>query len=429
MCDTLVAVRPGRVLFAKNSDRDPNEAQVLDWQPRRDHPAGTRLWCTRIVIDQVRTTYAVLLSRPFWMWGAEMGANEHGVVIGNEAVFTDQPYAPTGLTRHGPRAAGPRAGATTAEGAVDVIIDLLGRYGQGGGCSRDDPGFTYHNSYIVADPTGAFVVETAGELWAVEQVTSGVRSISNGLTIPGFADHGDRVRTWYAQARKRRARTGACPADSVGDLMSVLRPTATRGPNPVRTLHGSEGGALHARRRGAEGHVADHRVLGGRARRRRRPPPLGDRHRGALHRGLPPGARWTAPRPGPEPTDRFDPRPGGGATNCSIGRSCPIPSGCSPPTPPIATAQGPVDPRPARPRLGIAEADGAGGSGWPRCLAPAGRPASGRARRFWAETGRRSRACRGLRRPPRGLSRGQAPTQTDLRLQNSRMPWAVSSRP
>jgi len=231
MCDTLVAVRPGRVLFAKNSDRDPNEAQFLDWQPRRDHPAGARLRCTWITVDQAPTTHAVLLSRPFWTWGAEMGANEHGVVIGNEAVFTDQAYSPTGLLGMDLVRLGLER-AATAEHAVDVIIGLLERYGQGGGCSLVDPGFTYHNSYLVADPTTAYVVETAGALWAVEQVTSGVRSISNGLTIPGFADHGDRIRTWYAQARKRRALTAACAADSVGDMMSALRTHGARGPNP-----------------------------------------------------------------------------------------------------------------------------------------------------------------------------------------------------
>ncbi len=44
--------------------------------------------CTFISIDQSPETYGVILSKPSWMWGAEMGANEHGVCIGNEAIWS-----------------------------------------------------------------------------------------------------------------------------------------------------------------------------------------------------------------------------------------------------------------------------------------------------------------------------------------------------
>lgn len=230
----MVVVGPDGVLFAKNSDRDPNEAQILEWQARRTHQPGARLRCTWTEVDQVTQTHAVLLSQPFWMWGAEIGANEHGLVIGNEAVFTDQPYAKTGLTGMDLlRLALERA--TTAAEAVEVMVDLIERYGQGGGCGHEDRSFTYHNSFIAADPSGAMVLETAGRDWATEAVTTGARSISNGLTIDGFAQrHHERLKTHFSRCRIRRQLTQrrAATATTVGDMFSILRDHGTDGANP-----------------------------------------------------------------------------------------------------------------------------------------------------------------------------------------------------
>ena len=98
MCDTLVALptdtADGSMIFAKNSDRPADEAQSVRHYAGQSHAAGTVVHCTYIEIPQVDSTAAVLLSQPDWMWGAEMGANEHGVVIGNEAVWTRAPLGP-----------------------------------------------------------------------------------------------------------------------------------------------------------------------------------------------------------------------------------------------------------------------------------------------------------------------------------------------
>ena len=225
MCDTLVTVTADGLLFAKNSDRDPNEAQVLEWTPAAEHPGGASVACTWTSVPQVPRTHATVVSRPWWMWGAEMGANEHGVVIGNEAVFTrTRAGAPALLGMDLLRLALERA--TTAESAVGVLVDLLERHGQGGPCSYERPDFTYDNSFLVADPDGAVVVETAGSAWATEQVRGPGRSISNGLSIPGFARaHGRRVKTWVTAADRRRSVTEplAAAATGPGDLMAALR--------------------------------------------------------------------------------------------------------------------------------------------------------------------------------------------------------------
>jgi dipeptidase len=224
MCDTIVIVGEDRVLFAKNSDRDPNEAQLLEWQPRAEHRPGSALRCTWIEIPQVETTHGVLLSRPFWMWGAEMGTNEHGVVAGNEAVFTNQAYRKSGLTGMDLLRLALERGSS-ASAAVDVILRLLEEHGQGGGCGHERPAFTYHSSFLIADAGEAYVVETADRHWAIQGV-EGAYTISNGLTIPDFASrYGDRLKTWASrcQIRRRRTTETAAGVESIADLMAMLR--------------------------------------------------------------------------------------------------------------------------------------------------------------------------------------------------------------
>ena len=101
MCDTSVAVgsatADGSVIFAKNSDRPANECQPLRYYPRTEHPAGAAVRCTHRAIPQARETFALIGSQPSWIWGFEIGVNEHGVTIGNEAVYGREGYEDNGL--------------------------------------------------------------------------------------------------------------------------------------------------------------------------------------------------------------------------------------------------------------------------------------------------------------------------------------------
>jgi secernin len=185
MCDTILAPphssAAGIMLFGKNSDRQRNEAQSIEYFHRADHAPDSQITCTYIAIPQVQHTHAVLLCRPFWIWGAEMGANEHGVVIGNEGLLARTPApeekALTGMDLL--RLALERA--STAVQAVEVMTMLLERYGQGGNCGHLTPNY-YNNGFMVADTREAFVLETIGREWLVERVR-GVHAISNVYSI------------------------------------------------------------------------------------------------------------------------------------------------------------------------------------------------------------------------------------------------------
>ena len=207
-CDTSVAVGSatfdGSVIFAKNSDRHANECQPLRHVPRQRHPAGSTVRCQYLEIPQVAETWELIGSRPYWLWGFEIGVNEWGLAIGNEAVHTREPFEePAALIGMDLVRLGLER-ARTADEALQVIGALTERYGQGGNCRASGFG-TYHNSYIIADPTGAWVLETAGHRWVARRVRDRA-AISNLLTIeqewdaasPGLVEHA-RAQGWSGE--------------------------------------------------------------------------------------------------------------------------------------------------------------------------------------------------------------------------------------
>lgn len=191
MCDTFVALpvhtQSGNLIFGKNSDREPNEAQAIIRVPARQTETK-KLQCTYLEIPQVKETYEAILSKPFQMWGAEMGVNEHGLVIGNEAVFTKFKFAKTNRGLSGMdllRLALERC--KTAISALETITELLTEYGQDVCGGYQNHNFFYHNSFIIADRQEAWVLETADRQWVAQKVKN-FRSISNGLTIENEYD-------------------------------------------------------------------------------------------------------------------------------------------------------------------------------------------------------------------------------------------------
>lgn len=259
MCDTFVRnagiqdAGQGRessaALFGKNSDRHPDEPQMLyvgtadlnKWEGESeqalDKYTDGPLQVLRRIYDQYEHPFRALISKPIWMWGGEMGLNERGVAIGNEAVFSkwrsrrsrDLNKGLLGmdllrLALHN---------AASAREAVDFLSRIIEREGQGGDGAYKGQLY-YDNSFLICDTRQAFILETAGHRWAAKQVTSD--AISNcyilqddfescdqitsqaafrpdGGRAPvsrrfSFAEHNEsRLYRWVAKGRTRRRRT------------------------------------------------------------------------------------------------------------------------------------------------------------------------------------------------------------------------------
>ena len=184
-CDTFALTKKyfhrNENFLAKNSDRPLGEAQPLSFFPGGTHKKGEMLRCTHLTIPQAEHTYTVLGSRPYWIWGFEMGLNECGLMIGNEAEFsrceaeTEEGLLGMDLLRLALER------ADTARNGVQVIADLLAVYGQN---ANANPLFDrrYENSYLLADRSEIWLMETAGRQWAAKKIDDWA-AISNCYSI------------------------------------------------------------------------------------------------------------------------------------------------------------------------------------------------------------------------------------------------------
>jgi secernin len=162
----------GQTLFGQNGSRPADEGQALHRQPAQAHAHGQTLIFGPLALSQVRQTHAVVGWQAGCRWGYRNGVNEHRVVAGCTPIRTRLRREGAGLS--GPdlvRLALERGGS--ARQARDVILDLVSRHGLDAPADEGPD-----NTFLVADGGEAFVVETAGNHWA-EQEIHAVRAVSD----------------------------------------------------------------------------------------------------------------------------------------------------------------------------------------------------------------------------------------------------------
>ena len=185
MCDTFVALpsvtRDRTVLFAKSADCEVNEANAIVRIPRKKHVKGESIRVTHLVIPQAEETYEIFLTKAFWTYGCEIGVNEYGLAMGEEAVFT------TEMAEEKDGLIGPdlmRLGlerARNCQEAIEIMTGLLEKYGQGGSAELKGNSH-FDSSFLMSDTSEAYILETAGRKWATRKVED-FDSISNMLGI------------------------------------------------------------------------------------------------------------------------------------------------------------------------------------------------------------------------------------------------------
>ncbi len=230
-CDTGVALpdvtESGYIILGKNSDRRISESQRLEFHHGQLFEANTLLQLEHRNIPQVRQTYSTLGAGPYWCWGYEEGMNEYHVAIGNEAIHTKTNREEAKAYKAG---SSPELGllgmdvvrltlerSKNVAEAVAWIGRLIEKYGQfGSAYVGEDNSQGYDNSYMVADTTEAWVVETYGKHWTALKLLKGSWAISNEPCITTKWDACDSAVVSYAVEK------GWWPANRAGGFNAAL---------------------------------------------------------------------------------------------------------------------------------------------------------------------------------------------------------------
>ncbi|MBF0120079.1 MAG: C69 family dipeptidase [Desulfobacterales bacterium] len=255
MCDIMILRKNGYTYFAKNSDREPGEAQLVVRIQPAVNDKSAKIKTTYLEINQTKDRFGVILSKPFWIWGAEMGANDQGVVIGNTAIFSKVQEKTNGLIGMDLLRLGLERGSS-AKHALNEITNLLQKYGQGGVCGYYDKSLRYDNSFIIADANEAWVLEAVNRHWVAKKVdifaaTSNCMTIGTDFDLKSdgiedfakqrglFSGKGDfdftkafdtRFIPFFARSKQRLAtsisslrKTYEAPEIKSADIMNILR--------------------------------------------------------------------------------------------------------------------------------------------------------------------------------------------------------------
>lgn len=250
MCDTVAVFcrdGSGRSFFGKNSDREPGELQIVYYsvnpadefksrpylEASAKYIAGS-LPALQSIFDKYDHPYSAMISRPVWMWGAEMGVNQFGLAIGNEAVFPKVKVSSRALlgmdilrlALHN---------CKDAQEAVRFITRFIAEHPQGGDASYKGS-IKYHNSFLIKDFKQGFILETCGKHWALKEVRD-IAAISNVYSITDDYCEADseteescdfksryenKLITFFAKGDRRRKHAYGCLQCRDSDLTSIM---------------------------------------------------------------------------------------------------------------------------------------------------------------------------------------------------------------